>query len=380
MKYLMKKKVFALGVCLILGLSLFTGCGQKKEPVEDAKKTEKEENKEQEKEQIITDMAGREVTIPAEIDSVYSTSPMGTNFVYVFDDKLVTGVNVKLSEGEKRFMTERVQNLPNLGGWFGKGNEGNVEEIIKAAPDIVISTGTDEHSVDQAEELQKKLNVPVFLLDVNFEQLSEAFRLMGTVLRNEERGEELASYVEQTIKEAKDMVQSIPEDKKVRVYYAEEQTGLSTDPSGSPHARLIDLCGGINVADVKNNPGYGRTEVSMEQIIKWNPDCIIACVDNGFSDSGSYETILSEAPWSVVKAVKEGRVYQTPNLPFNWFDRPPSVNTIVGVKWVQKILYPEYATFDLKEETMKFYSLFYHHDLTDQEYDEILEKSLGVKE
>lgn len=375
MNNLMKKRLLALSMCLVLGLSVFTGCGQKTESVKDVQETEKEEVKEQ----TITDMAGREVTVPGEIDSIYSTSPMGTNFVYAFDDKLVTGVNIDLSEGEKRFMTERVKSLPNLGGWFGKGNEGNIEEIIKAGPDIVISTGTDEHSMEQAEELESKLNVPVILLDVNFDKLSEAFRLMGTVLRDEKRGNELADYIDKTIKDAEEMAASIPDDERVRVYYAEDQMGLNTDPSGSPHARLIDLCGGVNVADVENNPGYGRTEVSMEQVIEWNPDCIIACVDNGFSDSGSYDAILSEPQWSVIKAVKDGRVYQTPNLPFNWFDRPPSVNTIVGVKWVQSILYPEYVKFDLKEETKKFYSLFYHYDLTDEEYNEIVEKSLGAK-
>ena len=44
----------------------------------------------------VTDMAGREVEVPAVIDSVYSTAPTGTMLMYTFDDELVTGLNVEL--------------------------------------------------------------------------------------------------------------------------------------------------------------------------------------------------------------------------------------------------------------------------------------------
>ncbi|MFV0441919.1 MAG: hypothetical protein ACK5LV_11665 [Lachnospirales bacterium] len=67
-----------------------------------------------------TDMAGREHIIPYEIDSVYSSSPVGTNFMYTFDDKLIAGVNYDLSEENTTFVTEHYKTLPNLGGWYGK--------------------------------------------------------------------------------------------------------------------------------------------------------------------------------------------------------------------------------------------------------------------
>ena len=44
-------------------------------------------------------------------------------------------------------------------------------------------------------------------------------------------------------------VSSIPDSEKVRVYYAEGPKGLQTDPTGSSHSELIELAGGINVAD-----------------------------------------------------------------------------------------------------------------------------------
>lgn len=367
MKNFMQKRIapVLLTFLLLIGLA---GCS-----------TDKADNKNEKATVVVKDMAGRDVTLNKKINKVYSSSPVGTMIMYTFDDKLVAGLNFDLSDEEKMFTTKEYQALPNLGGWFGKGKTGNVEEIMKAKPDFVLSTGKDKTSIENADKLQKQLNIPVVLLDDDFDKIGEAYRFIGKLVSNEKRGDELATYCEKTIQNAKDIASKIPEDKKVRVYYAEEAKGLNTDPAGSPHARLIDLSGGINVADVKMKSGYGRVDVSMEQVMKWNPSLIIACVDNGYKDSGSYETILKDSSWSKIKAVQDGHVYQTPTAPFNWFDRPPSVNTIIGLKWCQNLLYPEYANYDIKKEAKEFYKLFYHYDLTDKDVDYILEKAVRAK-
>jgi iron complex transport system substrate-binding protein len=326
--------------------------------------------------QEITDHAGRKLELPATISSVYSTSPVGTMLMYTFDDKMVAGVNVNISDAEKTYLTEYYTALPNLGGWYGKGNQGNIEEIIKAAPDVVLSSGTDQGSIDQAEQLQKQLGIPVVLVKSDLTDLPETYRFLGKLFGREERGEELASYTQKTLDHAKEITDKIPEDKKIRVYYAEEQDGLHTDPSGSSHSQLIDLCGGINVADCDITPGYGRTAVSIEQVMKWNPELIICSVDNGFADSSSYNTITNDGKWSVIPAVKNGLVFETPMQPQNWFDRPPSVNTIIGIKWVHSILYPEYVDYDMKEETKEFYKLFYHVELSDKDVENITKNAL----
>ena len=117
----------------------------------------------------------------------------------------------------------------------------------------------------------------------------------------------------------------------------------------------------------------------MEQVIAWDPQYIIASVDNGYDGSGSYNTILNDSQWAVIRAVKDDHVYETPSVPQNWFDRPPSVNTIIGIKWVQNLLYPEYTDYDIKEEAKEFYSLFYHYDLTDEEADSLLARGLRTE-
>ncbi|MCL2806784.1 MAG: ABC transporter substrate-binding protein [Coriobacteriia bacterium] len=369
------RTVIALALCFILSQSIvLTGCqaqdaGEPAEPLVAEAETQAET-------QTIVDHAGRTIELPAQITTVYSISPVGTMLMYTFDDTMVAGLNVILSEEEKTYLTDHYVNLPHLGGWYGQGNQGNVEEIIKNAPDMVLSTGLNQSFVEQAEELQDQLGIPVVIVKDGLSDLAESYRFLGELFDQEARGEELARYIDNSIALANEIASQVPEDERVRVYYAEEQDGLHTDPAGSTHSQLIELCGGINVAECELLPGYGRTAVSIEQVLTWDPELIICCVDNGRPDSSSYHTVLSDEKWSTIQAVRDNHVYQTPLLPQNWFDRPPSVNTIIGIKWTLYLLYPDRIDFDIKQEAKDYYELFYHVKLTDKDVDAITNLAL----
>lgn len=332
---------------------------------------------------LITDDAGREVTIPNNVENVYATSPVAQIAVYTIDYEKLAGLNFNLTTIEKKYTPKSYQDLPVLGGWFGKNNTGNIEEILKANPDIIIAMGSIyDSSKNFADELQEQIGIPVVVVDGELESLAKSYQFLGDILDEEERCEELANYCRQTIKETTEIANFIQQEKRVKVYYAQTADGLQTDPAGSRHAKVLDIVGGVNVAEVPMKGGYGRTSVSIEQILNWNPDKIIVCKDkNNQADNSitSYGKITTGSKWSNLKAVKEGEVYEIPSAPYNWFDRPPSVNRILGVKWLGNLLYPEKFDFNIRSETKEFYQKFYHYQLTEQELDEILKNSV-VKE
>ena len=68
----------------------------------------------------------------------------------------------------------------------------------------------------------------------------------------------------------------------------------------------------------------------------------------------------SDPAWASVKAVRDGRVHLSPKMPFGWVDFPPSVNRLIGLWWLAKILYPELFPEDLRALTRDFYTRFYH--------------------
>jgi iron complex transport system substrate-binding protein len=76
-----------------------------------------------------------------------------------------------------------------------------------------------------------------------------------------------------------------------------------------------------------------------------------------------------------VRAVREGRVYQVPLLPFPWIDFPPSVNRVIGLRWLGHVLYPGAFPGSARDEVRAFYGLFYHRAPDDRQLDALL----GVK-
>jgi len=144
-----------------------------------------------------------------------------------------------------------------------------------------------------------------------------------------------------------------------------------TNPPGSAHTQLIEICGGTNVVEAPITKG--GVGVSMELILKWNPDVIIV------KDPIFYEKIYSDPLWKNINAVKNKEVYLVPNSPFNWFEGPPGVNTIIGIPWMAKVLYPDkFMNLDLKGLTQEFYSEFYHYNLSESEVESLL-RSSGLK-
>ena len=73
-----------------------------------------------------------------------------------------------------------------------------------------------------------------------------------------------------------------------------------------------------------------------------------------------------------VKAVQAGRVHLSPKMPFGWVDFPPSVNRLIGLWWLAKILYPDLFPEDLNQLTREFYDKFYHVRVTDQQIERVL--------
>jgi len=316
----------------------------------------------------ITDMVGRTVVVPSEIETVLCTSPPSTMLVYMVAPDRLAGWNF-LPETE--YIPEEYAVLPVVGGWFGK-ETGNYETFISMHPDIVIEGFTTDGGAARAtvaERQEKMGSIPVVAVEdtTNATGYSEPIRFMGDLLGEEEQAEAMIAFYEGVLAMVTERVASIPDDERVRVYYAEGPKGLATDPTGSQHSELIELCGGRNIADCALTPGIGMTEVSMEQIISWDPDVILA------GDPGFYATVRTDPLWQDITAVKTGRVYLIPRTAFCWFDRPPGINRIIGIPWTAKVLYPDlFSDMDLEPLVREYHDLFIHVSLTDDQIREIL--------
>jgi iron complex transport system substrate-binding protein len=328
----------------------------------------------------VVDMTERRLTIPDKIEKVYCTSPVGSILIYTLAPEKLAGWNYDPTPEERKFIAPPYNTLPTLGGWFGKSGTGNLETIVAAHPDIILSVGTtDTLSIELSERLQKQSGIPVIMVGSGLTELDRTYRFVGDLLGAEAHAEVLASYCRTTIDEAKAVVATIPKDKRPRVYYAEGPKGLETDPSGSFHTEVLDLLGAKNVAQVKNLTGYGRAEVSLEQLLVWKPEIVIAGWENGGGPGEFFARVRKNPAWNAIPAIQNGRVYETPQYPFNWFDRPPSVNRLIGVKWMENLLYPDVFPMDLRKEVRNFYAEFYHVQLSENDLTALLAHAVPTK-
>ncbi|MBI5458804.1 ABC transporter substrate-binding protein [Methanobacterium sp.] len=313
-----------------------------------------------------TDMMGRSIAVPDEINKTYAMSESITVPLYMLAPDKMIAWNSNRTSSENRYLSSQYQNLPILKG--GKQNA-DYDAIIAQNPDVVfVGHGEDKETVNKIQEKFGQIPVLDVEGDNNLTDIVPSLKFMGKVLGEENKSNELVSFYNNVSGKVKNTVSSIPESEKKKVYYAKGENGLSTFAPGSPQVQLITICGGVNV--VQSPASKGGMGVSMELVSQWNPDVIIT------SDSQFYQNVYTNQSWQNVNAVKNKQVYLAPQSPFNWFENPPGANTIIGIPWTAKVIYPDkFSDMDLKNLTKEFYSAFYHYNLTDGEVSDILSSS-----
>lgn len=370
------RQLLALFICLVMSVSLLTGYSETKaateEPTQSAEQDAMQETAETRE---ITDMAGRKVTVPTaeNIESVFSAGPVAAIFLYMVAPDKLLGWNYELNDVEKSIILDKYQDLPN----FGMGDAVNYEAVIAANPTIAINSGKiNDAMVSDCDALSESLGIPVVAVDNELNNSAEAFRFMGELLGVEDHAEELAQYAEQVFTDI-NALSDIPEEKKVSVYFGNGEDSLETAPRGSQHAQILDAINAVNVADLELGDG-SRVQISAEQLLAWDPDVIVVNGEPKADKSGSSaaEDILSNPDYASLKAVQDQKVYGTPNAPFSWVDRPAGPNRLIGMRWFSALIYPEYIKCDINEEIHKFFDLFYHVDLSDEQLENVLKGTL----
>lgn len=242
--------------------------------------------------------------------------------------------------------------------------------MIAADPDLIFDFGSVRNTyADLADRVQGQTGIPYVLVDGRFEATAEALRLMGEILGVEDRAERLARDVEGTLARIDALLAEVPDDARPRVYLARGPAGLETGTRGSINTEIIERAGGINVADA---PGRGRiVQASIEQVIVADPDTIVTW-------SPDFHRSVRDDPLRAgIEAVREGRVFLAPSVPFGWIDRPPSINRMMGLKWMAATLWPGRWEGDLRAEVAEFYRLYYQVKLTEDRLDTLMRWQAG---
>ena len=312
----------------------------------------------------VADSAERRVEVPARVDRVYAAGGPATIFLYTLAPEKMLGWTRPLGPEERAFVPARYADLPTLGRLTGRGNTANVEVVLAARPDLIFDYGSLTATYRSlADRVQQQTGVPYLLFDGSLSTIPSVYARAGNLLGVGDRGRELGRYAERLLAETDQRVARVPAARRPAVYYARGPKGLETAVRGSINVESLERLGARNVAE---GLGGGLASVSPEQVLAWDPEIIIA-IDPAFVAS-----VRTDPVWKSVRAVREGRVYLVPPAPFPWVDFPPSVNRLIGLKWLGRILYPTQFPEDLRQETRAFYTLFYHQAPGEAQLDALL--------
>lgn len=316
---------------------------------------------------VVTDMAGRQVEVPRHIKKVYCTNPACSILIYTLAPERLAGWPFPLAEGAGRFLAEPYRGIAAVGA--SSNNTASVEEILKVHPDILMAL-TMTSGVSAAVHMQEQTHIPMYTVDIDLRKLPSVFEALGSLLGVEARAAELARYCRQALEEVDAKVKTIPPERRRRVYYANGPTGLETSPRGSLFSEPIDVAGGLNVAQVSVAQTNSSATVSLEQLLGWSPEIVIAA-----PSYVAHLTIWQDPVWAQVPAVKHRAVYEMPRYPFAW-DRPFSAARILEIKWLATLFYPDLFHYDMRRETRDFYAKFYHRQPSETELNDLLAYSL----
>ncbi|MBO8093165.1 MAG: ABC transporter substrate-binding protein [Prosthecochloris sp.] len=311
----------------------------------------------------ITDMAGRTMIVPDTISRIYVNRP-GSILVYAVAPDLIVNRSFNFTPEAARFLSEEYLALPHT--------EGSAEEILNLGPDLILTFfDINPGSIDEADKLAERTGIPVYLASLALEDYPEVFRRLGRLLDRQEQTERMQRFIDEHVDPVLEQATTIDEAGKLSVYYAEGDRGLHTDPAGSIHSRLIDMTGGVNAADIDVVSRKGLSEVSMEQLIMWDPDVVLVWAGLG-TMTPTMEHIQNDPLWSRLRASQNDRIYQVPYLPFGWFDRPASINRLLGIPWLADLLYPDLYGIDIEDVVAQYFRVFYHYELDSEETQTLL--------
>jgi iron complex transport system substrate-binding protein len=236
------------------------------------------------------------------------------------------------------------KNIPSAGDFRNP----NVETILTFKPDLVITSATTQ--INKLVEV----GIPVALLDVEtVSGVLKSTQFLGSILGKNTEAKNVLVYLNSKLSYIESKTKYLQNKKKV--YFA---IGKLTQTAGSTliQNEIISRAGGISVTSSLKG---GKVDISIEQILNYNPDYIILapyCAD-------TVQSVLSNSALQNVNAVKNKKVFVMPQF-IGSYDLPEP-EAILGIMWLSNTLYPNEVNFDLKKEAKEFYKAIFNYDLKD---------------
>ncbi|MCI3207827.1 MULTISPECIES: ABC transporter substrate-binding protein [Pandoraea] len=313
--------------------------------------------------EVVTDMAGRQVTLPDHVDRILLGEGRLLYAVALLEGKQplkrIVGWQGELQSLDPQTWQQYEKVFPQIDTIpkIGQSSEATVsaEKALALKPDLAIFS-IGGHGPGRHNALVKEFaaaGVPVIFVDFRQKPLEDtvpSLRLMGRAMHREAQAEAYISLYESHLKAVRDAVATIPSNQRPKVFVqmlAGVWPGCCHTVGNGNIGEFVDAAGGVNIArDLL--PGV-IGDLNIEHVIASQPDVYIATGTRGNAHQlrihVGAETSASDARASLdafvkspgiasIKAVREGRTH---GLWHNFYDSPYN---IVAVEAMLGWFYP----------------------------------------
>jgi len=183
----------------------------------------------------------------------------------------------------------------------------NWERLATIKPDLVLLVSGQEQL---AIQLKKHKVNSIILNNNSLDDIAKNLLVLGTICQRQPAAERLAANYRTSVTELRNILKS---EQKRKVFFCVWPKPIVTVGGTSFLNDVITTCGGINVAShVRSSyPKY-----SAEKVIGAQPDIIVMPFE-------SRDTNLKKvAPWSLLSAFRNGKVYFLPDREHDYLSRP----------------------------------------------------------
>jgi len=319
----------------------------------------------------ITDQLGRQVTLPDQVDRVVVLQHQTLNLLVQLDaTKDIVGVlnnwQQQLGSGYLR-LAPSLEKTPVVGDLTSV----NLESVVALHPQVVFVTNyAPQEMIDQISQTgiavvavslrddpkgeEHKMNPVLPDEDQAYtEGLKKGIQLIGEVVNRQKQAQSLIDYTFAQRQLTSTRLKNVPADQRIRTYMANPD--LTTYGSGKYTGLMMSHAGALNVAAATVK---GYKQVSLEQVIAWNPQVIF--VQDRYPEVVGQ--INHDPKWQSIDAVKNHRVYLMPEYAKAWGYPMPEALAI-GELWMAKKLYPQkFADIDMQKQADAYYQRFYRTD------------------
>lgn len=323
----------------------------------------------------VTDLKGRTVTLPANIERVVVTFNLEEYLAVTGEagvDKLV-GWSHKYWKGRRDdAYNAYTKALPALESIPDVGYNGDIsiEAIISLQPDVVLAsaTGANYNALEPAFDLLHQAGIEVVFFNFHkqtIETHQQSIQLIGKVMGQEERAAELALLYEEQMNLVYDRLKDLADEDRPSVYmeFSRGPSVIGNSWSEQMWGAQIRECGGVNIAAGQEG---ASVDVPAEQVLAANPDYIImsGCLQSDDTDNvvmgygadrelarEHLEAYKSRDGWSSLNAVKNN------NMGAIYHDLSRHIFDFAGAQFLAKTLHPDlFADIDPEANLAKFFS------------------------